>query len=1224
RLIEASAGTGKTFTLATLYLRALLVQRRRVPEVLVVTFTEAATTELRLRLRARLSLAAGQLTAFARDATMLDDDAAADTESRLVCATLRLALAADNDVSDLNRHLSLCLLDLDQAPISTLHGFCQRALSDHAFASGHLLDPGELDGDDRLRLQEVCDALWREIAVTGGARAQAMSAMWNSPEEMAAALHPLLAQPAPLLPEPHGDTRTDDDAALQTAFETLVNAWQRDGAAAHAALQHALSDLKANIYSADKLNEAFAALAGLADLPRPPTSMHERFPLLGQAKIEQATKASAIRAGRVIRHRLFDAVDSFLAALETRSSRRAQIAIGLLHELRAQAAVQLAELKRRRRVRSFDDLIDDLDRALADGDRGKALAAAIRRAQPLALVDEFQDTDDRQWRILQRIYVEADHTVDAATLVLVGDPKQAIYRFRNGDIHTYLRAAAQMPTAWRLPRNFRSRPSLVAAVNDLFDARQRTSGDAFVDPRIVFQPVDAALPDERVLLREGAAPSAMALWSPPPAESGERRKRDLEQIALDATVADICDWLQAARRGEASVAQGEERRALRPGDMAVLVGTNPQATRVQKALADHGVAAVCAGQESLFAGDEAIELHRLLRALLREGDSRALRAALATDLVGLDAAAIAALNDENSEGSGSFDLALVADWRRCWHERGVLMLVERLLREAAPRWLSRHDGARRFTNMRHLAELLDEARRSLHDCADLLRWLERRMATADPRNEAEQPRLDTDADRVQIMTVHKSKGLEFGMVYLPFIALPSAGRSNRRLSLFRYHEANDEPRWRACIGRREAPEDAAAEFAASDEELAESLRLVYVALTRARWAVRAFWVPWTRASSYGLSHLFGAEGLPESAAGDCLDSVAAAHAGRISHRRLSGEESPIRLSPEAGHAARLSACPVRPRPRDDWRRHSFSALVRGANAVLERSAAAADEADAGLAINPQGEGDALADWPGNAGPAGPGFGNAVHALLESANFADWRDGDALHAPITAERALLAALQREGIDPERIDNSASARQQALRLAEAGLLSPLPMLDGAALRLIDLPPAQCQPELEFELRLQAARGDQLLRLLHSHGHLQDVAHFGARAEYLHGLLHGFIDLVYRHGDTFYLLDYKTNRLPAYDGPALRAAMREHHYDLQYLLYALALHRWLRQRLGPGYDPARHFGGARYLFLRGRVAGTGPTPPERGLFVDRPPVELLDAMDRLFEGSGSGDST
>ncbi|MEZ5465895.1 MAG: exodeoxyribonuclease V subunit beta [Lysobacteraceae bacterium] len=1204
RLIEASAGTGKTFTLATLYLRALLVQRRRVAEVLVMTFTDAATAELRLRLRARLSLAATLLSSARHDPDALTDDSKLDAEHRQTLAILRTALHADADIGALDQHLSLCLLDLDQAPISTLHGFCQRALSEHAFAAGHLLDPGELDGDDRARLQEVCDALWRELSDADDLRSEAMLRLWKSPELMAASLRELLTQDAPLLPV-RVSVDGGADIALADALDHLrkMNTQARDEALS--LLADSLPSLNKTSYKPHLISSAWRLLSSRLGAPLLPDDWPKPLHLLGQQHLIDKTN----KGGNTPRHPLFEAVDDVVIAIDARNESLQRRAIALLHELRVEVASRLAELKQRRRVRSFDDLIDDLDRALADGGRGKALAAAIRRTHPLALVDEFQDTDDRQWRILQRLYVGRDD----ATLVLVGDPKQAIYRFRNGDIHTYLRAASEAGEPWRLDRNFRSRPSLVAATNTVFGARR---DEAFVDPRIVFHDALPGLDNEDTLQRDGVAPVALELWSaPPPDDDQKAHKKDLEQLALDATVADIVDWLTAAKRGEVQV--GDDARALRAGDIAVLVGTNHQAARMQQALANHGVAAVRAGQESLFATDEAIELHRVLRALLRDGDGRALRAALATDLIGLDAAAIAALNDEKAEGQGSFDLVVVSDWRHCWRERGTLALVNLLLTSAAPRWLRRRDGARRFANTRHLAELLDEARGQRHDNADVLRWLERRMADADARDETQQPRLETDADRVQVMTVHKSKGLEFGIVYLPFIALLSERNNNDVLKLFRYHDHDDRPRWRACVGKLESADDRAAEQAAAEEDLAESIRLTYVAMTRARWAVRAFWTPRKARDGYGLGRLFAAEGLREVDAADCLDAVAAA-CDAIAHRRLDADFDMPSLPTEAQDADGLSVARAAPRPRDDWRRHSFSALLRGVDAMHAASGAAMDEGVADDAT----ETGTNVDWPGNAGPAGPGFGNTVHALLESADFVDWQDGESLRVPPPAEQALLAALQREGIDPNREHNGASARQQALRLAVAALLSPLPALEGGSLRLLDLPPAQCQPELEFELRLRGSSSDELLRLLQSHGHLAGVSRFGAHAERLQGLLHGFIDLVYRHGDAFYLLDYKTNRLPSYDDAALQVAMHEHHYDLQYLLYALALHRWLRQRLGEAYEPARHFGGVRYLFLRGRVAGDEPVPAELGVFVDRPAIELLDAMDALFEGGSSGD--
>src|SRR5690606_24245602 len=353
RLIEASAGTGKTFTLATLYLRALLEQRRRVPEVLVVTFTEAATAELRLRLRARLVLASRLLAGFRRGAISLDDDAALEPEHRLVCATLVRALG-DGDAAELDRHLSSCLLDLDQAPISTLHGFCQRALSEHAFVSGHLLDAGELDGDDRERLQEVCDALWREISMestdAGDGRAEAMLLLWSGPEAMAACLRELLSQEAALLPAAQDAPSERSAAQLAAAFARLQGFPEAATEEARALLAGAMPGLNGTSYKPALVAAAWRLMAIKRALPMAPDDWPRPLHLLGQQYLADKTNKN----GTTPRHPLFEAVDALAAAVDAHRDSLRQRAIRLLHELRDAAASRLAELKRRRRVRSFD------------------------------------------------------------------------------------------------------------------------------------------------------------------------------------------------------------------------------------------------------------------------------------------------------------------------------------------------------------------------------------------------------------------------------------------------------------------------------------------------------------------------------------------------------------------------------------------------------------------------------------------------------------------------------------------------------------------------------------------------------------------------------------------------------------------------------------------------------------------------------------------------------
>ena len=878
---------------------------------------------------------------------------------------------------------------------------------------------------------------------------------------------------------------------------------------------------------------------------------------------------------------LFDAFSAWRDVEKDRQHFRVMHRIALLHRLRADARKRMAELKRQRRVQGYDDLIEGVAAAL-DGPHGTALARNLRAQYRVALVDEFQDTDARQWAIFARVFGDA-----APALFLIGDPKQAIYGFRGGDVQTYLAAARAAEHAPPLAHNFRSRPALLAAIAALY----ANAGDAaFDDPDIRFHPVEAGGGcADADFQRAGAAAPALTLWQAP--ATGERNKKDepvawsapaSRELATRACVAAIHALLSEARAGTATL-KGEP---VQPGDIAVLVRTHREATMVQQALALAGIPAVAAGKHSLFATLVARELHALLLALLHAGDDGRLRAALSTLLVGEDALRIAALEHDGDAQ------------RRCqvaaqhWRERvqdargGPLALVGDLCAQQAERLLGLLDGERRLSNYLQLAELLQEARRATLGLRGLVDWLEQRIARADNSDDAQLLRLESDARRVQIVTLHKSKGLEYPLVFLPVVGIggkePSPGRHcsvhggqhGRRLHW--KFEALPEAGW------KDASE------AWKREQRAEDARLLYVGLTR---AAQALWI------ASGDFHAGGKTPLAKMLG----DAEALRNAGVVFDAAL-----PPPVLPRMTPAADAGVAPARAAARalsGDWWVYSFSQLAR-AEAGFDAASAATLPASGGN-DEPQAADDAPVEDDFDPRFAGNRYGVALHAALEHSDFAAWKSwragGD---APGDEARVIAEALGQEGYaDADIADGSALTT----RLMGHTLTVVLP----EGVRLCDLSADARRPEIEFQFALQPTRVDALLELLHAHGIVRERDRFGARQR-LEGLMTGLIDLTYQHAGKWYVLDYKSNRLPGYDAAHLQRAMAHGEYDLQALLYTLALHRWLRFRLGEGYDYARDFGGIRYLFCRGLDAGSEASP---GIHAQRFAPELVQALDALF---------
>ena len=1088
-LVEASAGTGKTFAMTAWILRLLLERGVPLPNLLAVTFTRAATAELRERIRRRLRGAE----------FLLGGGAPRGDEERQTAAIIAQAVAANDDAS-VRARLSAALVQLDEASVSTIHGFCQRALREFGFIAGSIGDESVID-DPREAWAEVAADLWRRANAGGEADARHLRALWKTPDDLA------------------GD------------------------------------------------------LPGICDPAR---------------ALLPAADASDIA--------------------------------GWLHALRDDARTRFAAELARRRERSQDQLLERMHVAMADA----RFAAAVAARWPVALVDEFQDTDPQQWAIFRRLYEAgaARARRDEARpplLGLVGDPKQAIYAFRGGDLDTYLAARSYVGEHGgqdSLDTNYRSRPAVLGAIEALF-----THGPKPFRSDIEFHPVLAARGgDEDALTVDGAVPPGMTVhWLPPP-EDTSKKKRPKDDDVRDAIATTVVQVVRLLEHGRLRDDGGT--RAVRPSDIAVLVRKNKQVAWVRDALAAAGIGAATQGNDSVFASEAAGELHCLLAACAHPGDAARVRAALATCLLGHDAAAIDALDRAADGGT-----PVLPEWQArfeaaglVWQQRGPLPALMPFLDgqylegpdgNAAAARLARAGGTRLLTDALHLAELLQarvDASQGLHA---QLRWFAQQCAKP-PQGDDLVLRLDADADAVQVLTLHKAKGLEYPVVFLPFTAFADDGRDNSGLRRSRvrgddgaaanyFHLHRGSGRSKVMVLGDSARHDAwlARE---DEEECAEDLRLLYVGLTRARLALHITWGH-TYDSNGSAMHwlLHGDEkagrkndALQPDGMRTHIEALAAGSNGCITVQAMPSPVPAAVLSPDAGepHASTPEARVATARLSRGGGQYSFSGL-RGEHREALPARGADDEAAA--AAPPDTVATPL---------AGAAFGNVVHDTLEAADFAAW-DGVA-EAPDATHDAIRGALARHGLPqtPDAVAQVGDLVARALNVALPGIGT-----------LAQLPASRRVAEMEFHFRLRATRVSALYSLLVEHGYPRATP--AARGGAIEGLMHGYVDLLYRDDvGAFHVLDYKTNRLGDYSPAACRDAIAANDYDLQYLIYLVAVQRWLRLRLGDAYDPDRHLGGAVYLFLRGLVPGDAA----RGIHRDRPPQALIDGMDALFDGGAS----
>lgn len=1168
RLIEASAGTGKTYTIAGLYLRLLLghgplieegedagqpsahERPLSVTEILVVTFTEAATAELRGRIRGRIHEAR---LAFMR--------------GHSGDALLAQLLEEVEDHELAARRLLAAERQMDEAAVFTIHGFCQRMLKQNAFESGALFETEFLTDDSQLRLQAVSDYWRAEFYPVDKTLASAVRALWPSPAALLREMNGWLDNSELEMRPPAGDETL---AARHQGVMSRIAAVKSEWLAQVDEIRRQ-TDGHISRYTGKNYEGWLAKIADWAQDEASGYTIPKELERFGQTVLEENLK----KGGAVPTLPLFSQIDELLAS-------RPGIRDLILQRAAVVVRSRMQASKRQAHQLSFDDLLKDLDGALGSS-LGERLCERIRATYRVAMIDEFQDTDPQQYRIFHRLY--GGHTDTA--LLMIGDPKQAIYGFRGADIFTYIQARRNVSAHYTLGRNWRSSGALVVAVNGLFERAK----DPFIyEADIPFLPV-AAQGKSKALLLEGETAPVLHCWQLTGQPTFNRG--DYQSKMARATAAEIHRLLTLAREGKALIGE----TPVKAGDIAVLVRTGAEGKLVQQELARLAIASVyLSNRESVLEQVEAREILLILHACQNPSEERSLRAALATGLFDLDAKAL----DELASDERAWESAVqeFMEYRKVWHRRGVLAMLRALLhrRNLASSLLASPYGERRLTNFLHLGELLQQVSSELDGEYALLRWLGEAVNRQSGQDAEQILRLESERKLVQIVTIHKSKGLEYPLVFLPFIC------SHRSADTPLYHEA-DEAGNRTILDLTGAEESLAE---ADKERLAEDLRLLYVALTR---GVYATWL-----------------GLAPVRSGNGKSEKTDLHQTAIGYLLQKGEEGDAEtlatalteLSQALPGVAVGEPSLTRPAPLPPEEEQLGEPQVRHFTGSLERDwwissysglAAQGHGHSKGVLANPGFDDEVVteaavlaAEEPVQAPqpsiftfPKGARPGTLLHSLFETIDFQS-----VAGEPLAEHIATL--LAQDGFD----ESWAQVLQQQV---EAVLETPLETGFGEPVRLRDLAPERKQVELEFFLPMGRVTAQALTALCQQH----DLLSRGNKPlsfATVQGMLKGFIDLVFEWQGRWYLLDYKSNHLgmsPAdYSRPALEQAMVEHRYDLQYQLYSLALHRLLALRL-PGYDFDQHFGGVFYLFLRGM--------PQGGIFHTRPSRELVQGLDRLF---------
>ncbi|WP_020587463.1 exodeoxyribonuclease V subunit beta [Desulfobacter curvatus] len=1189
-LIEASAGTGKTYTITTLFVR-LVAMGYKVESILVVTFTEAAAAELKLRIRKRLVHCLMVLSGQENDEYTPDD--------------LTGFLGRQKDADHIRQLLRLAVTCFDQAAIMTIHSFCFSVLRENAFESNAHFDI-ELMVDNRGFVDQVVrDFFSGRINHLDPLFLSFLDRNNITPDTFGKGLVQAASRPEiKVVPEPqvfqeeqlqeicnkYNDTVKLAGEILNRELECI-----RELIQTHAGIDkrsYNKKNLSNWLGASQKKFETSCGATLLFDMSEKGDALYK----FTRTRLSEKTKAGHTPPT----HDFFDLCDHLLDL----SRSIAENLIALKYLFLDDYADALAAMKQGQGACFFDDLINDLAAAL-DGPGGHALKTAVRKRFHACLIDEFQDTDPGQYKIFSILFSDP-----GTPFFMIGDPKQAIYGFRGGDIFTYMTASRACDQSFTLAKNYRSAPAMVQAVNTIFSSTDNPFGFKLIPFLPVGTPETAI---DRLVCNDIPVPPATFLvvdtQGLPGNKNGVINKTDARDLILEIFAKDMLSILKnpdVCLRDKDASADNGAATPVTPGDMAVLVRTNSQAEAVQKALVKRGIPCFLSKTGSVFDSIQARELYDILCAVARPGDMGLIKAALVSSVYLADEAFLKIMNTDDTLAGTWQDR--FAGYRRIWEEKGFVAMISALLyQEDALPCPCAHMDERGLTNVFHLKELLAQAAMNLGKetpsrIATLIEWFRKQLFEQTRQATADELRLESDARAVAIVTIHKSKGLEYPIVFLPFLWHAGTVKDSGSPVLFHDPEENH-----ALVLDLGSDDRERAVQLNRDEAAAEDMRLLYVALTRASAGVRIYWGGFAGIEGSALGRLLqpGGLGKDQSLSTD-LEPL---------NKKLDQSIDVVIIEPDAlpdgvfdnqtvrdtGFSPRSMTRKISP----VWRVSSYSALAAGqSHDPVQDGQKERQEPNPDLFLTDAAP--AMDIVPLSTFPKGPGAGDFFHKVFEEIDFCN---------PATIEPSVAGNLDRFGFAmPKAVPDICDAFK--------GVLSaPLDTGQGRCFSLDQITLNHRLVEMEFNITLDRFSLPALGKLFEQFETVEEnqkIAGYGARVSSMRvsgfkGFLKGFIDLVVCHEDQWYILDYKSNYLGPcfsdYNPAAVTAAMISHDYILQYTLYLAALDRYLQLRL-EDYNYKDHFGGVFYLFIRGMAKDKNT-----GIYFHRPGNEFMKRLRTLL---------
>jgi len=1197
-LIEASAGTGKTYTICNLYARLIIEKAYNVSNILVVTFTEAATEELRERIRNVLYDMHVLYAGYLKNKSLNISSYAPwmiDMFGQCPPTTKRV------------QNLELAIRNFDEAAIYTIHGFCHRILKENAFESGVIFD-AELLADVSHLVQEIADDFIRHHLYEASLLfLQYARSTGYKPSTMQQWTRYILQTPfAKITPE----VTCPSDQFLYNQEQHYM-AYFAQASAIFKNYYNEIYDLLNYDNRLNRINYPMASIEGymknlcalFSDSPHTklPTELLKKFQA---SAIRNNTKKSF----EPPEHLFFDVCEQLMDSYAVLEALYQQKMIYIQREFMQNAQSVLFEKKKKLQIQSFDDLLHYVYKSL-ENDRDSLLAKSIRKKYQAALIDEFQDTDPIQYQIFYTIFNHSD-----CILYIIGDPKQAIYSFRGADLFAYLKGVENTDHQFTLDTNWRSSALLVDAINTIF----LQNPSAFIYDNIQFQPVQSQLPQVQMLIENKPQRPLQILYiedsenPATPLNMGTARNIIYNQVAEH-----IHNLFQLSRKNMVSL----DNSPIQPADIAILVRQNYEADNILIALRKRGIPGVVYAKDRVWSSAICSDFAYTIAAVADFQNEQKLKSALTSALIGMNADELL----DTIADSNRFDewIKRFQSYHDLWQQKGFMVMFRYLLSKENIRAniLSMDNGERLLTDLLHIAELLHQVDMEKQPgMSGLMGYFNRYRAGEQFVRHDSNMRLETDENAVKIVTIHKSKGLQYKIVYCPFLWGGSQLNATKRPFVF--HDPFNDYALTLPITKNE--QDKRIEWAKT-ECLAENMRLLYVALTRARYQCYLVHGNISSVKSSPLSWLLHGKDLIHNEQQVSHNVVSLLEESDITRKKIWHALNQLKDNeniqicyqtwplPEISFSEALSFSETVPVPDDlvcleprqaidsSWRITSFSALT-------STKSHASELPDYDVDRVPHHDIIQHAEKPPKpmsifAFPKGARPGTFLHELLEQVDFEKSDDqyiqslvSDKLAAygfDLKWQKTIIHLIDRvkwANLSTNDPGFRLGYIQKDFQINELGFYYPI----------TDIQPNRIKAIIDTVPWVRRAKMDM----------------YPLDTYQINGMMKGFIDLIFSYKNKYYILDWKSNylgpELKDYNQLSMKRAILSHYYILQYYIYTIALHRYLGQRI-ENYTFETHFGGVYYIFLRGlddKHSG------KYGIFRDRPTKDAVMALDQFFQ--------